>query len=234
VAEVSIFLKQIRMTMKVDEPRTAFSDRLVVHFGLPRGTLFRIYPVDMDIQKLGDDVHSYSFDWEEEKQYWFDIVHDSANDPHDLCRQVRMVDFAGRVESFVIPGQAQAQDIGNLWRKMMDCPDNAILQVNHHNDQEYYWGLSDASAAPLVNFTLRSHSGQMNVRIFDGSEPFKADQMSRLLGIKAPPFSMRAVTPRPDGGAIVNFDGEWMSWNLRVLREHELIWNVEGTMLHAP
>jgi hypothetical protein len=207
-AEVTVFLRQIQLTLRVDEPWTAFSDRLVAYFGLHRGAFFRIYPVDMDIQKLGDDDHSYSFDWEEGKQYWFDVVHDSGKDPHNLCRRIQMVDPSGRVESFVVPGQAEVDEVKALWRKMIDCPEDVTLEMSHRNNQEFYWGLSDASAAQLVNCTLRSQSNQMNVRIFNGSDAFKADQMSRILGIKAPPFSLCSVTPRPDGGAVLFYDGE--------------------------
>jgi hypothetical protein len=41
---------------------------------------------------LVDDDHAYSSDWEEGKQYWFDIVHDSARDRRDPSRQIRMID----------------------------------------------------------------------------------------------------------------------------------------------
>jgi hypothetical protein len=47
------------------------SERLVAEYGLPRGSLLRIFPVDMEIDRLGEDDHAYSFDWEEGKQDWF-------------------------------------------------------------------------------------------------------------------------------------------------------------------
>jgi hypothetical protein len=86
VEEVRIFLKQSSWKVKVNESWISLSDRIVHGLNFPRGTLFRIYPVDMDIQRLGDDDHSYSFDWEDGKQYWFDIVHDASKDPHIFCR----------------------------------------------------------------------------------------------------------------------------------------------------
>jgi hypothetical protein len=67
--------------------------RLVVEHGLPRGTLFRLFPVDIEIGRLGDDDHTFSFDWLEGKQYWFEIVHDLSKDPHGtFSREIRMVD----------------------------------------------------------------------------------------------------------------------------------------------
>jgi hypothetical protein len=77
---VNTFLKQNRMKIRVDETWKNLSDKLVQQLGLPRGTLFRIYPVDRDIQRLGNDDHAFSFDWKEGMQYWFGIIHDAVKD----------------------------------------------------------------------------------------------------------------------------------------------------------
>jgi hypothetical protein len=160
----------------------------------------------------------------------FDIVHDHNLDPHDFCRQIRMIDHAGRVDSHVIPGQENIQEVRDLWRKLLDCPDKVWVNCNGHNSQEYYWGFGYGSAAPLVPCALRSHTGRLNAMIYDGSDPFKADQMSRMLDVKVAPFVKGNVTLRPGGGVIIEFDCEWIPLGLRILREHELIWNVEGTL----
>lgn len=109
--EVTIYLKQARMRIRINERWTALSDRLVQQLGLPRGSLLRIYPVDMNVQRLGNDDHAYFFDWIDEGQYWFDIVHDHDKDPHDFCREIRMVDSSGRVETLDIPGLAQIEEV---------------------------------------------------------------------------------------------------------------------------
>jgi hypothetical protein len=58
--------------------------------------MFRIFPVDMAIDRLGQDDHAYSFDWEEDKQCWFDIIHDLAKDRNGMfSRELRMVDPFG-------------------------------------------------------------------------------------------------------------------------------------------
>jgi hypothetical protein len=234
VAEVSMFLKQVQMRIRIDEPWTAFSDRLVTYFGLPRGTLFRLYPVDEEIQRIDDVDHSYTFDWVEGRQYWFDIVHHASRDPHDLCRKIRMIDPEGRLESMVIPGQAQTLEVVNLWRRMIDCPDNVTLQINFHNGQECHWAFAGSSAASHINCTLCSNIDRRRALILDGSDAFKADQLSRLLGIKMPPFVSCAISTELPGEVSFNFNGEWISWNSRVLREHELVWEVAGRQIHAP
>jgi hypothetical protein len=133
--EVNIFLKQIKKKVKISDSWISLSDKSVQELSLPRGTLFRIYPVDMDIQHLGDDDHSYSFDWQNDQQYWFDIVHDHAKDPHDLCHQVRMMDSIGNVESSVVPGAAQQTEIAALWSKVIGFPENARLICYTYNNE---------------------------------------------------------------------------------------------------
>jgi hypothetical protein len=184
--EVTIFMKQFCMKVRIKEPWTALSDRLVQQFGLPRGSMLRIYPVDGDIQRLGDDDHAYSVDWKDGAQHWFEIVHDLSKYRNNLTRQIRMVYNAGRVESLVIPGNAQIEDVRKLSCKLIDCRTNVVLQCNSHNAEEYYWEFGEMSSEPLVACTLRSPSSQANARIYDGSDPFKADQISRLLDVKVP------------------------------------------------
>jgi hypothetical protein len=65
VAEIDVFIKQMKYQVKVTESWMNASDRLVAEFGLPRGILFRIFPVDVGIDRLDDEDHAYSFDWEE-------------------------------------------------------------------------------------------------------------------------------------------------------------------------
>jgi hypothetical protein len=69
--EVTIFLKQVPTKVRINEKGKNLSDRLVQQLGLPRGTLFRIYPVDCDIQRPGNDDHAFSFAWKNGAQYWF-------------------------------------------------------------------------------------------------------------------------------------------------------------------
>jgi hypothetical protein len=234
VEEVMIYLKQVSYKIRVNEPWTAFSDRLVTMLGLPRGTLFRIYPVDGDIQRLRDDDHPCSFDWKNGAQYWFEIVDDLSRDRHNLTREIRMVDHAGRVESFVIPGNTQIEEVRNLWGKVIDCPANVVLQCNSHNAEEYCWGFGETISARLVACTLRSASAQANATVYDGSDTFRADKMSRMLGVKTPPFAQSRISVRPEGGIIIDDPDEWMPLELRVIREHALDWVLEGTVLDAP
>jgi hypothetical protein len=96
VVEIEIFIKHKKYRVKVTESWMNVSDRLVAELWLPRGTLFRIFPVDLGIDRLDDEDHAYSFDWEEGKQYWFDIVHDLSRDRRGICRrEIRMVDPFG-------------------------------------------------------------------------------------------------------------------------------------------
>jgi hypothetical protein len=66
--EVHIFVKQVKITVKFDDGWTAVSDRLVDQLRLPRGAQFRLYPVNGEVQRVGDDDHAYTFEWEEGHQ----------------------------------------------------------------------------------------------------------------------------------------------------------------------
>jgi hypothetical protein len=181
-------LKQERFQIPVHEPWTSFSDTLVQQKGLQRGTLFRIFQIDGEIQRLGDDDFAYSFDWKEGRQYWFEIVHDLSRDRFNLTRQVRMADANGHVETFVIPGRSQIEDVRNLWSKIIDCPPNVELKMWSVDMEDFHWGIGELSSAPLIACVLRSASTHANARIYNGSDTFRADQLSRLLDVKTPPF----------------------------------------------
>jgi hypothetical protein len=190
--------------------------------GLPRGEMFRIYPVDMDIQRLGDDDHAYSFDWVEGKQYWFDTVHDHdhARDKHDLCRQIRMVDYGGRVDTLVVPCQTNIRPVGEIWRKIIGAPEGVNLDCASRNTREYYWGFGN-STVQMIPCTLRSRNNQGNATIHDGSDILKAKQIGRITETKVPPFELCRITPRSGGGAIIEMDGDWVPLGLRVIRDHD-------------
>jgi hypothetical protein len=114
IPEVEIYIKQKLYRVKTTESWMDVSKRLVAEYGVHRGTLFRIFPVDMEIDRLGDDDHAYSFD----------IVHDLAKDPHGMySREIGMVDPFGRVDRMVVPMVTDIRAIGMLWRKILDVPD---------------------------------------------------------------------------------------------------------------
>jgi hypothetical protein len=114
------------MRVKKTDSWMNVSDQLTAEYGIPKGTLFRIFPVDMEIDRLGEEDHAYSFDWQEGKQYWFEIVHDLSRDPDgQFSQDIRMIDTQDRVDRMVIPVNAEIMDIVQLWRRILDVPDPA-------------------------------------------------------------------------------------------------------------
>jgi hypothetical protein len=170
--EVDIFLKWKRVRVKTTESWMNLSDRLTLGFGLPRGALFRIFPVDMDIQRLGDDDHAYSFDWEEGKQYWFDIIKDQSRDKRgQFSRELRMVDAFGRVDRLVVPANAGIRAITGIWRGIMDVPDGVEIE-----DMNCYWGYRDGSATQMLLCTLVTpNSREMRLFTTDQMYPERND-----------------------------------------------------------
>jgi hypothetical protein len=187
VQEVEVFIKQKKYQTRVDESWMNASERLRREYGLPQGAIFRIFPVDMAIDKPGDADHAYSFDWVEGKQYWFEIVRDPADDLHGPhSQEIWMVDPFGHVDGLVIPLKADIGMITRLWWKLLDVPEALTLDCARHNDLECHWGYRPGSGVPLVSHTLISDSNQGKVSIYDGSNTFKAEQIGRFLDVKVP------------------------------------------------
>jgi hypothetical protein len=70
--------------------------------------------------------------------------------------------------------------------------------------------------------------------VFPGTDQFKADQIGRLLDLKVPPIVQCQIKQRQRGGAIIECDGEVVPFGLRILKEHQFEWNLEGRILEAP
>jgi hypothetical protein len=230
--EIEVFLKHMKIKVRVDESWMEVSERMVRHFVFRRGTIFRIFPVNNEVQRLGDDDHAYSFDWGENHQYWFHIVRDANMDQQNLCKEIRSVDGAGRVDTFVVPGAATPEDVATLWKKILDSPEELRMGMSRRNDVEYYWGIEERPNH-RIQCTLKSRSAMETATLYAGCDIFMADQLCRVFGVKVPPFDLCQVSQANDG-KLVEQDDDWplLTWN--VLREHALAWNLNGLIISTP
>jgi hypothetical protein len=228
----TIFLRQRPVDVRPSESWINVSDRIVRALGLPLGSLFRIYPVIGDLQDRDPDDGSYSITWEPNKQYWFDIVYDESRDRRDQAKEVRMVDAFNRVDTLVVPTAANMQEIVEIWRRVLEIPEEIQIEARSGNGIEIFWGFR--STAEMIPYTLRTQNVHGDSHIFPDPDNFKADQIGRILDVKVPPIPMCQVTSRERGGAILTFDGEVPSLALKLLKEHLFTWNLEGRMLVAP
>jgi hypothetical protein len=201
-----IYLKQREIGVKSSESWINLSDELVKWYHLPLGTLFRIFPVIGAVGNQDAEDHSYDITWEEGKQYWFDIVNDDARDRTGNAKQIRMIDGHGRVDSFVVRNNATDLQIINLWKAVMEIPDGIQLSLRTRDNHDYYWGYhSQPETFPCTFLASNFHA---NANIFGGSEQFKAEQISRILSIKIPPFAQCHVS-RINGGSVnIQYGGE--------------------------
>jgi hypothetical protein len=87
------------------------SGQLVRKLKLPKGTLFRIYPVDGRVENRDEEDHSYTFNWESDKQYWFDIIYDISRDLENEAKVIKMIDGYGRVDRLVVRKNASESQI---------------------------------------------------------------------------------------------------------------------------
>jgi hypothetical protein len=228
---IRIFLKQTEMEVLPSMSWINLSDQPVRNMQLPPGTLFRIYPVDGPAVNQDAEDHSYTIDWEEGKQYSFEIVYDISKDRNGQSREIKMADFSGRVDTFVIPRAAEVQEVANMWKKMLEKRDDIGMRVTSGNGEEFFWGYE--TAKDMVTYTFRAPNFHGDARVFGGTTHFEADQISRLLDFKMPPFAKCQLTPRK-GGAFIQFDGDVTPLGLKILRQHLLSWNIEGRILKAP
>jgi hypothetical protein len=203
---------------------------------IPRVTEFNIFLKQRPLRVKETDSWmniSHSFNWQEGKQYWFEIIHDLSGDPdRQFSQEIRMVDTLDLVDRMVIPVNAEIRDIVQLWRRILDVPDGLEIQCARHNDLECHWGIKEGSAIPLIECTVASESNQGNVTIHAGSDEFKADQISRLLVIKTPPFWQARVENEPNH-VTLRFEGEWILLALRILHDHDFAFQLGGRLIEA-
>jgi hypothetical protein len=129
----TIFLRQRLVDAHPSESWINVSDRIVRALGPPLGTLFRIYPVIGDVQDRDPDDGSYSITWAPNKQYWFDITYDEGKDRRGQAKEVRMVDAYGRVDTFVVPTAANMREIVEIWRRVLEIPDEIQIEARSGN-----------------------------------------------------------------------------------------------------
>jgi hypothetical protein len=127
-----------------------------------------------------------------------------------------MVDVSGRVDTFVVPRAANAHQVADLWKRFLEVPDDMGMDVKTGNGVDFYSGL--VTAKDLITYTFRATNFRGDVRVFEGSPHFEADQIGRLVDFKTPPFSKCQLRPRPRIGPSVQFDDEVVPLGLKILK----------------
>jgi hypothetical protein len=227
-----IFLKQAEMQVMPSLSWINLSDQLVKKRKLPKGTLLRIFPVIGSVDDQDDEDPSYTIAWEADKQYWYDIIYDPSKDRDTRCKEIVMVDPSDRTDTFVVPVNSNVHQVHDLWKRYLEIPHDIEMHMQTANNHEFYWSLE--TDREVVAFTFRSSNFHGNANVFEGSPHFVAEQLSRNLGLKIPPLMLCRRTPRRGHGPSMQFDGEVPALNHRLLKEHRLSWNIEGTILSAP
>jgi hypothetical protein len=227
-----IFLKQAELQVMPSLSWINLSDQLVKKWKLPKGTLLRILPTIGTVDDQDEEDHSYTITWEENEQYWYDIIYDPSKNRRSESKEIVMIDPSDRTDTLVVPVNADVFQVRDLWKRLLEIPHDIDVHVQTTNGQEFYWNLETARSE--LTFTLKTTNFQGNADIFEGSPHFIAEQLSRELGLKMPPLTLFRQTPIPRHGSSIQFDGEVPSLNHRLLKEHRLAWNLEGTILRAP
>jgi hypothetical protein len=106
------------------------------------------------------------------------------------------------------------------------------ILVQSTNSRQFYWSL--ITSKQVSTFELRTTNFQGNTDIYEGSPHFISEQISRNLEIIMPPSALCQQTPRPRHGPKIEFQGETAPLGFRLMKQHNLSWNLEGTILSAP
>lgn len=123
------------------------------------------------------------------KQYWWDNVYDPAFDMSGAQgAEIRMIDGHDRVERLVIRREMSVDEISTLWKRIKDIPTTIPVRVLKHSEENYYWGIGSESMNTELACTVITNSNRGNSQIYDGSNTFIGEQVSRVLGIKLPPL----------------------------------------------
>jgi hypothetical protein len=225
-------VKQTELEILPSDSWMTISDRLVKRWRLAKGSLLRIFPVDGDVEDQDDEDHSYSVNWVAGAQYWFDVIYDHSRDRNSRSKEIVLVDESNRTDTFVVPVDANIYQVRDRWAAHIEAPHGTQVLMLTTNDHEYHWSL-EPTGTPIA-FTFRANNMHGNASVFDGSHTFVAEQLSRNLGIKAPPFSKCQLEPRPGHGPKITFAGDTPLLSHRLLRQHRLAWNLNGNLLYAP
>jgi hypothetical protein len=96
----------------------------------------------------------------------------------------------------------------------------------------YYWTYESTKSTETYSFHAQNMLG--NAEIFKGTVTFEADQLSRSLDAKIPPFAHCAIEPRHRAGPKITFDEEVVPLGRKVVRAHLFSWAIEGNLITAP
>jgi hypothetical protein len=229
---VRIFLKQAELEVSSSLSWINLSDQLVEKWGLPKGTLLQIMPTIGTVDDQDPDDQSYTINWEEGKQYWYDIVYEPGKDRKSTSHEVVMIDDCDRTDTLVVPVNANVYQVRDLWKQLLEIPDEVQLHVQTANNHEFYWTLE--SSRNELTFTFSATNLRGNANIYEGPSHFRAEQLSRRLGVKIPPLTSCKLTPRQRNGPLIEYDGEIPQLSHKLLKSHLFSWNLNGTIFTAP
>jgi ribonuclease HI len=225
-APVKIFLKQKLLEVQPTLPWTTLSDQLVQKWKMVRGAALRIYPVDGRITDQDNDDHSYNFEWNEGRQYWFDFVYDPLRDTDGHAKVIQLTDQWGRIDKLIVKKNAANDHIAKLWARILDIPAGVTIRLDTRNQFDYHWAFQRYSERIPCRFITTFD--QANLSIIDGSHTFNAEQISRILDLKCPPIPQCHISREDGGPVIIEYREEVQRLGLKILNEHTFSWNIEG------
>jgi hypothetical protein len=117
------------MAVEDNESWYTVSERIAAAFGMLRSSVFRLYPVDGEIQKIGRGDFACSFDWIAGNQYWWENICDLGLDLRTgKGREIKIIDGLGRLDTLVV-----RRGMTVSWRKICGFPEKLPITMPQHN-----------------------------------------------------------------------------------------------------
>jgi hypothetical protein len=104
--------------------------------------------------------------------------------------------------------------------------------MNQHNETDFHWGFA-AHVPTDLTYLIVFQILRMNAGIFDGSDEFKALQLSNMTGWKIPPFAQAEISQRGTH-VTLRFDQEPVLLGSRILKEHAMMLQLPNALIRAP
>jgi hypothetical protein len=203
------------------------SERMAKTICMPRRSVFRLFPTDKSVQRLDHEDRSYSFNWEEGKQYWWDNIYDPAMDMRSgQGIEVKIVDANGTVDTLAVRKGMSLDEIRDLLGKICDFPAELPMEIIRRNGTTYHWGVQ-IRYQPTIECTVSLPYTRLNAFLFDGSSDFLGLQLSQIMDVKMPPLDQCQVTENGNR-MIVRCEQEPARLEARVIKDHALSFILNG------
>jgi hypothetical protein len=131
-----------------------------------------------------------------------------------------MVGADEQLETMTIERSAILADLATRWRTLCQIQERFAITIQQGKTGTFHWFIP-AGYQEDLNIALNFPTGRFTTRIFDGTDEFKAYQLSNILKRKIPTFERARIEQK---GRLweITFDEDPEPLESQVLKKHQL------------